>query len=158
MKKPSASFSRASRSGSAHSGTLGRGGSVRGMAESLPKSEACPASFSARRAWTSPYVVSSPARRAARLPKASMAPAAMSASHARLFMARMSMRSRKSKSEVKGPPDLRASRTELTADEPTPRTAPSPKRIFCSGVTVNFHPDSLTSGGRTSTSSSRWGT
>ena len=53
---------------------------------------------------------------------------------------------------VKGP-SLRAARIDFTALDPTPRTAPRPKRIWVSPTAVNFHPDSFKSGGRTSTPS-----
>ena len=85
--------------------------------------------ISAVLALTSAYATSSPARSWARCPKESSAPALRRASTARLLSALRSTRSRKSNMALNGPPDSRASIRALTAEAPTPRTAPNPKRI-----------------------------
>jgi len=73
----------------------------------------------------------------------------------RLLQDRMSTRWQKSSSDSNGPPDCFAARMDSIAPRPTFRTAPSPKRMWVSPVTVNFHPDSLTEGGSTSRPNSR---
>ena len=73
------------------------------------------------------------------------------ARHSRFFLLQAVRLTRCTKSNIplKGPFFSRSSMIFSTAPSPTPFTAPRPKRIFPSGLTVNFRLLSFTSGPRT---------
>ena len=86
-------------------------------------------------------------------PNESNAPHLMRLSSTRLLVTVLCTRVQKSYRSVNGPSSRAASMTSI-AFEPTPLTAPSPKRIVCPR-TVNPSPLSFTSGGRTGMSCRR---